>query len=100
MLNPYISVMRKKTAALALVLAAPPAVRAEESSFGQKVDEAMQGAFNLMERVIGTIPGDKAPEIMPKGTIIIRRRLMQVPMLPMTSVCLTGSDGFRVSARS
>jgi len=57
-----------------LVLAAPPAVRAEESSVGQKVDEAMQGAFNLMERVIGAIPGDKAPEITPEGDIIIRRK--------------------------
>ena len=69
--------MRKKTAAvagLALVLAAPPAVWAEEPSVGQRVDEAMQRALNLMEHFIGAIPGYEAPEITPEGDIIIRKK--------------------------
>ena len=69
--------MRKKTAAvagLALVLAASPAVWAEEPSVGQKVNEAMQRALNLMERFIGVIPGYEAPEVTREGDIIIRRK--------------------------
>ena len=52
--------MWKKTAAvagLALALAVSLAARSEEPSVGQKVDEAMQRALNLMERFIGAIPG-------------------------------------------
>lgn len=69
--------MRKRTAAaagLALALAASPAARAEEPSVGQKVDEVMQRALDLMERFIGAIPGYEAPEITPEGDIIIRRK--------------------------
>lgn len=69
--------MWKKTAAiagLALALAASPTARAEERSVGQKVDEAMQRALNLMERFIGAIPGYEAPQISPEGDIIIRRK--------------------------
>jgi hypothetical protein len=69
--------MWKKTAAvavLALALAASPAARAEEPSVGQRVDEAMQRALNLMERFIGAIPGYEAPEITPEGDIIIRKK--------------------------
>lgn len=69
--------MRKRTAAaagLALAFAASPAAWAEEPSVEQKVDEVMQRALDLIERVIGASPGYEAPEIMPEGDIIIRRK--------------------------
>ena len=95
--------MWKKKAAvagLALALAVSLAARSEEPSVGQKVDEAMQRALNLMERFIGAIPGYEAPEITPEGDIIIRRkRPNSGPDAPKTSLCLRGSAGFRYLAR-
>lgn len=61
-------------AGLALALAASPVALAEEPSVGEKVDEAVQRALDVMQRFIGAIPGYEAPEIMPNGDIIIRRK--------------------------
>ena len=68
-----------------LVLAAAAPALAEEAqrpgeqgkgdkSLGAQVDEALERALRSLERFIDRVPGYEAPEIMPNGDIVIRKK--------------------------
>lgn len=58
---------------LAAMLAGPAAV-ADEPSIGARIDDALQDALKAMDALIDRFPGYEAPEVLPNGDIIMRKR--------------------------
>ena len=86
-MKPAMSVILSAPVAALLLAGAPafaedtPGKAPEERSLGERLDEAvkdldaaMQDALRSVERLIEDVPGYEAPEVLPNGDIIIRKK--------------------------